>query len=179
LALLQLLAIALVVGGFARLELHVQPEGAGYFYVSTPDGYPVPTILQQGMTVRVKAVPRGCYELAAIEVSSGGETETHRAEEVLVELKDYSTEVTAYFRGYPEERCPYITVPTRRRGIRKARQGPTLPPTSPPGLGLGSPSGPGSQGQEAPLPPRALEPEGRRLARRGGAARPSGPAERL
>jgi hypothetical protein len=123
LALLQLLAIALVVGGFARLELHVQPEGAGYFYVSTPDGYPIPTILQQGMTVRVKAVPRGCYELAAIEVSSGGETETHRAEEVLVELKDYSTEVTAYFRGYPEERCPYITVPLGAGGYVRLDRG--------------------------------------------------------
>jgi hypothetical protein len=114
--LLQLLAIALIVGGFARLELHAQPEGAGYFYVSTPDGYPVPTLLQQGMTVRVRAVPRGCYELDRIEVTTGGETETYRAEEVLVELKDYMTEVTAYFRGYPEERCPYITIPTGAGG---------------------------------------------------------------
>jgi len=116
LLLIQLLAIALVVGGFARLELYAQPEGAGYFFVSTPDGYPVPTMLQQGMTVKVRAVPRGCYELDRIEVSTGGETKTYRTEEVLVELKDYMTEVTAYFKGYPEEKCPYVTIPTGAGG---------------------------------------------------------------
>jgi len=101
----------LVAGGFAILEVRSEPEGAGYFFLSTKDGYPLPQILQQGMTVKVKAVPRGCYELDRIEVKSGQELRTYRnVDEILITLEDYSTEVTAVFRGYPEEKCPYFTV---------------------------------------------------------------------
>jgi len=123
LALPQLLALLLVVGGFARLELHAQPEGAGYFYVTTPDGYPAPTILQQGMTLVVRVVPRGCYELDRVEVLASGDLETHREEVVVLELRDYLTEVTAFFRGYPEERCPYITVPLGAGGYVRLDKG--------------------------------------------------------
>jgi hypothetical protein len=38
------------------------------------------------MTVRVRAVPRGCYELDRIEVTTGGETETYRVRRILEEL---------------------------------------------------------------------------------------------
>jgi hypothetical protein len=99
-----------------------EPQGAGYFFLSTKDGYPLPQILQQGMTVKVKVVPRGCYELDRIEVKSGQELRTYRnVDEVLITLEDYSTEVVAIFRGYPEEKCPYFTVPLGDRAIRVDR----------------------------------------------------------
>ena len=99
-----------------------EPQGAGYFFLTTKDGYPLPQILQQGMTVKVKVVPRGCYELDRIEVKSGRELRTYRGvDEVLITLEDYSTEAVAIFRGYPEEKCPYFTVPLGDRAIRVDR----------------------------------------------------------
>ena len=99
-----------------------EPQGAGYFFLSTKEGYPPPRILQQGMTVKVKAIPRGCYELDRIEVKSGQELRTYRdIDEVLITLEDYWTEVVAIFRGYPEEKCPYFTVPLGDRAIRVDR----------------------------------------------------------
>ena len=108
-----------MAGGFATLEVRSEPQGAGYFFLSTKEGYPLPQFLQQGMTVRVKAIPRGCYELDRIEVKSGQELRTYRdVDEVLITLEDYSTEVVAIFRGYPEEKCPYFTVPLGDRAVR-------------------------------------------------------------
>jgi hypothetical protein len=108
-----------VAGGFATLEVRSEPQGAGYFFLSTKEGYPLPQFLQQGMTVKVKAIPRGCYELDRIEVKSGQELRTYRdVDEILITLEDYSTEVVAIFRGYPEERCPYFTVPLGDRAVR-------------------------------------------------------------
>jgi hypothetical protein len=113
------LTALLVAGGFAALEVRSEPQGAGYFFLSTKEGYPLPKLLQQGMTVKVKAIPRGCYELDRIEVKSGQELRTYRnVDEVLITLEDYSTEVVAIFRGYPEEKCPYFTVPLGDRAIR-------------------------------------------------------------
>jgi len=112
----------MVAGGFAVLEVRSEPQGAGYFFLTTEHGYPLPQILQQGMTVKVKAIPRGCYELDRIEVKSGRELRTYRnVDEILITLEDYSTEVVAIFRGYPEERCPYFTVHLGDRAIRVDR----------------------------------------------------------
>ncbi|MFZ8858463.1 MAG: hypothetical protein ACO2O1_09550 [Candidatus Caldarchaeales archaeon] len=112
----------MVAGGFAVLEVRAEPQGAGYFFLSTKEGYPLPQFLQQGMTVKVKAIPRGCYELDRIEVKSGRELRTYRnVDEILITLEDYSTEVVAIFRGYPEEKCPYFTVPLGDRAIRVDR----------------------------------------------------------
>ncbi|MDT7860194.1 MAG: hypothetical protein RRA34_04930 [Candidatus Calditenuis sp.] len=99
-----------------------EPQGAGYFFLSTKEGYPLPQFLQQGMTVKVKAIPRGCYELDRIEVKSGRELRTYRdVDEILITLEDYSTEVVAVFRGYPEEKCPYFTVPLGDRAVKVDR----------------------------------------------------------
>jgi hypothetical protein len=96
-----------------------EPQGAGYFFLSTKEGYPLPKFLQQGMTVKVKAIPRGCYELDRIEVKSGQELKTYRdVDEILITLEDYWTEVVAVFRGYPEEKCPYFTIPLGDRAVR-------------------------------------------------------------
>jgi hypothetical protein len=112
----------MVAGGFATLEVRSEPQGAGYFFLSTKEGYPLPQILQQGMTVKVKAIPRGCYELDRIEVKSGRELRTYRdVDEILITLEDYSTEVVAIFRGYPEEKCPYFTVLLGDRAIKVDR----------------------------------------------------------
>jgi len=102
--------------------VRAEPQGAGYFFLTTKDGYPLPQILQQGMTVKVKAIPRGCYELDRIEVKSGQELRTYRnVDEVLITLEDYWTEVVAIFRGYPEEKCPYFTVLLGDRAIKVDR----------------------------------------------------------
>ena len=112
----------MVAGGFAVLEVRSEPQGAGYFFLTTEHGYPLPQILRQGTTVKVKAIPRGCYELDRIEVKSGQELRTYRdVDEILITLEDYWTEVVAIFRGYPEEICPYFTVHLGDRAIRVDR----------------------------------------------------------
>ena len=113
-----LLIALLVVGGFAIVETRAEPPGAGYFFVTTREGYPISGFVQ-GMEIRVKVVPRGCYELDRIEVRTGQDLKTFTGvDEILIMLEDYSTEVTAIFRGYPEERCPYVTLVLGDRAVR-------------------------------------------------------------
>lgn len=107
-----LIALAVVAyGGFARVTVDTVPPGAGYLVVTTPDGYPLPTVLVQGTEIRVTAVPRGCFELDRIEVRTDSGERVFRESTILLTLEGYQTEVVAYFRGYPEgARCPYVSL---------------------------------------------------------------------
>lgn len=114
-ALILLIAITLptislqpvVAQGFAIITLETEPSGAGYVRFTTPHGYTLPKTLLQGMEIRVKAYPRGCFEVDRIIISSGSESWVFKDEGIFT-LLDYETRVTVLFKGYPQGACPYI-----------------------------------------------------------------------